>query len=134
MCLLLLGALVPLHAYTCFFFNDTATTEIYTLSLHDALPISQARAVRPVHLHRPGAGGAVRANRPLLLLLPGSAAPPDHAGAVPHDLRLRTALLRGPPAPRRRRRYRRRRADHPRREGRQRPAGARSGGRGGHSI
>src|SRR5438094_9866658 len=31
--------------YSCslslFFFNDTATTEIYTLSLHDALPISQ---------------------------------------------------------------------------------------------
>src|SRR2546423_5499010 len=27
-----------------FFFNDTATTEIYTLSLHDALPISQGRA------------------------------------------------------------------------------------------
>src|ERR1019366_3860173 len=26
----------------CFFFNDTATTEIYTLSLHDALPISGA--------------------------------------------------------------------------------------------
>src|SRR2546426_9827935 len=26
-----------------FFFNDTATTEIYTLSLHDALPISQRR-------------------------------------------------------------------------------------------
>src|SRR3989441_8494474 len=25
--------------YFCFFFNDTATTEIYTLSLHDALPI-----------------------------------------------------------------------------------------------
>jgi len=24
-----------------FFFNDTATTEIYTLSLHDALPISR---------------------------------------------------------------------------------------------
>src|SRR2546427_7230809 len=29
-----------------FFFNDTATTEIYTLSLHDALPISHA--LRPV--------------------------------------------------------------------------------------
>src|SRR6266496_1263984 len=28
-----------------FFFNDTATTEIYTLSLHDALPISE-------HVHR----------------------------------------------------------------------------------
>ena len=27
-----------------FFFNDTATTEIYTLSLHDALPISLIRA------------------------------------------------------------------------------------------
>src|SRR2546421_3673009 len=27
-----------------FFFNDTATTEIYTLSLHDALPISRERA------------------------------------------------------------------------------------------
>src|SRR2546422_3507078 len=27
-------------AYSFFFFNDTATTEIYTLSLHDALPIS----------------------------------------------------------------------------------------------
>src|SRR3712207_7346564 len=26
--------------YVLFFFNDTATTEIYTLSLHDALPIS----------------------------------------------------------------------------------------------
>src|SRR6266581_7180395 len=34
-----------------FFFNDTATTEIYTLSLHDALPIccarSRARRTRP---------------------------------------------------------------------------------------
>src|SRR2546422_10825988 len=28
-----------------FFFNDTATTEIYTLSLHDALPISHVVAV-----------------------------------------------------------------------------------------
>src|SRR3990172_5812124 len=27
-------------SYAVFFFNDTATTEIYTLSLHDALPIS----------------------------------------------------------------------------------------------
>src|SRR5256886_17373894 len=29
-----------------FFFNDTATTEIYTLSLHDALPISLGNRVR----------------------------------------------------------------------------------------
>src|SRR5258707_12318583 len=33
----MLAALVD---YLFFFFNDTATTEIYTLSLHDALPIS----------------------------------------------------------------------------------------------
>ena len=29
-----------------FFFNDTATTEIYTLSLHDALPIWTRRRLR----------------------------------------------------------------------------------------
>src|SRR5256885_7816415 len=34
-----------------FFFNDTATTEIYTLSLHDALPISGGGL--PRHRHRP---------------------------------------------------------------------------------
>src|SRR5471030_3508020 len=32
---------VPYRHVYCFFFNDTATTEIYTLSLHDALPIWQ---------------------------------------------------------------------------------------------
>src|SRR3712207_9111984 len=36
-----------------FFFNDTATTEIYTLSLHDALPISRLPARRLVRLLRP---------------------------------------------------------------------------------
>src|SRR5256886_16664464 len=30
------------NCFAFFFFNDTATTEIYTLSLHDALPISAA--------------------------------------------------------------------------------------------
>src|SRR3712207_9292615 len=30
-----------------FFFNDTATTEIYTLSLHDALPISTTATAHP---------------------------------------------------------------------------------------
>src|SRR5882762_4092775 len=33
--------------FYCFFFNDTATTEIYTLSLHDALPISNNVANYP---------------------------------------------------------------------------------------
>src|SRR5260221_10761381 len=39
---------IVVHAdfFFFFFFNDTATTEIYTLSLHDALPISPLRAER----------------------------------------------------------------------------------------
>src|SRR2546422_5902628 len=32
--------ILPFIVFSFFFFNDTATTEIYTLSLHDALPIS----------------------------------------------------------------------------------------------
>src|SRR5476651_1335845 len=44
-----------------FFFNDTATTEIYTLSLHDALPISAATARRTdAGLPRLRAGGRRR--------------------------------------------------------------------------
>src|SRR3954451_21903940 len=44
-----------------FFFNDTATTEIYTLSLHDALPIfGSGRRPRPQSQGRP-AGGSRRA-------------------------------------------------------------------------
>src|SRR5438034_5289469 len=38
--------LVHLFHLFFFFFNDTATTEIYTLSLHDALPISTRRCGR----------------------------------------------------------------------------------------
>src|SRR3712207_9356023 len=46
---------MPLHVFMWlfFFFNDTATTEIYTLSLHDALPISlgvgEIGCVAPFH-------------------------------------------------------------------------------------
>src|SRR2546430_8592101 len=53
--------------FSFFFFNDTATTEIYTLSLHDALPIStrsrfspSARS-RPSPTWSPSAGGFARA-------------------------------------------------------------------------
>src|SRR5258707_7137425 len=41
-----------LNRVELFFFNDTATTEIYTLSLHDALPIS----IGPGHWNRYVAG------------------------------------------------------------------------------
>src|SRR5260221_6693345 len=37
------SSLLPYSFLFLFFFNDTATTEIYTLSLHDALPISISR-------------------------------------------------------------------------------------------
>src|SRR2546429_5194308 len=42
---------VALSTLIFFFFNDTATTEIYTLSLHDALPISHGGAV-DLHFQR----------------------------------------------------------------------------------
>src|SRR5437868_11851049 len=39
--------MLPFHTYSSFFFfNDTAPTEIYTLSLHDALPIYGHRGAR----------------------------------------------------------------------------------------
>src|SRR3989442_16027961 len=41
-----------------FFFNDTATTEIYTLSLHDALPISDSGAACRHRLPAGSRGGA----------------------------------------------------------------------------
>src|SRR2546430_11190618 len=43
-----------------FFFNDTATTEIYTLSLHDALPISHAQVRVAVHGQAQVEGAAQR--------------------------------------------------------------------------
>src|SRR3712207_9042962 len=58
---------VACFTYLFFFFNDTATTEIYTLSLHDALPISRSAVDGGGHAHaRPAsacarrAGGAAR--------------------------------------------------------------------------
>src|SRR5215510_14966064 len=49
-----LGAVEPFHcSFLFFFFNDTATTEIYTLSLHDALPISCWRGPRRAAARQP---------------------------------------------------------------------------------
>src|SRR3989442_14539027 len=61
-----------------FFFNDTATTEIYTLSLHDALPIYVPRqghqrrlpAARRDARHRGGVRGLPRPLRGVPCLLP----------------------------------------------------------------
>src|SRR2546422_2433189 len=44
--------MLPVSVFIFFFFNDTATTEIYTLSLHDALPISPRAHGRRYVVHR----------------------------------------------------------------------------------
>src|SRR3712207_7852070 len=56
-----------------FFFNDTATTEIYTLSLHDALPIWRAWSASP--------SGPPRRRAPTSPARPAGAAPGGPAGA-----------------------------------------------------
>src|SRR5207244_13537870 len=55
---LLLRHVRLLFRYPHFFFNDTPTTEIYTLSLHDALPICRRRGETAGH----GAGRDRRRN------------------------------------------------------------------------
>src|ERR1044071_10429290 len=83
-----------------FFFNDTATTEIYTLSLHDALPISP----------RLDRGGDRRVLAPALVGLgvpdvPGPRAARTAGGARPRSAgRLDFPTLAGRPAGRGRRR------------------------------
>src|SRR3712207_8862929 len=62
----------------CVFFNDTATTEIYTLSLHDALPISATSAFRPLPSTGREQDVSAAARRPS----PGRARPHPHI-AVP---------------------------------------------------
>src|SRR5438874_9317385 len=55
--MLILSSFIPIFVFF-FFFNDPATTEIYTLSLHDALPICTRRA------HGPASRGPARDGRP----------------------------------------------------------------------
>src|SRR5256884_9987955 len=82
-----------------FFFNDTATTEIYTLSLHDALPIS----LRPASMR-------LDRDRPEILQ------PPEHPQAcceqqtitVPPDVLAKTAQKHDYPSAAWRRPYARR--------------------------
>src|SRR5260370_14170343 len=47
----LITVLATARFFLLFFFNDTATTEIYTLSLHDALPIYLACSVKLDDIH-----------------------------------------------------------------------------------
>src|SRR3989441_12140882 len=55
----------------CFFFNDTATTEIYTLSLHDALPIWRNAVQLHSSCSRSSSAVSVMPAMTPLLLMPG---------------------------------------------------------------
>src|SRR2546430_13118721 len=69
-CIITISALLLIF----FFFNDTATTEIYTLSLHDALPISTGTVPglsSPDRLRRPHRVLVPRPERRLLGRMPG---------------------------------------------------------------
>src|SRR3712207_7301910 len=80
-----------------FFFNDTATTEIYTLSLHDALPISSPRVhlallpdaprscSAPVRARGAAAPGQPRRSRPA-----PATAPPPRARSEEHTSELQS--------------------------------------------
>src|SRR3712207_9562995 len=57
---------------SCFFVNDTATTEIYTLSLHDALPIFRL-AHSDASLGPPGLARSLGSRKPLDPRNPSSA-------------------------------------------------------------
>src|SRR3712207_9071103 len=66
------------YVFLLFFFNDTATTEIYTLSLHDALPIYRCLASLPTvrsAIHQNAKSSSSRATRP--------AARPSRAATAP---------------------------------------------------
>ena len=52
-----------LYVSVFFFFNDTATTEIYTLSLHDALPIWPDAGYRVRSFHNRPSGRVVHRSR-----------------------------------------------------------------------
>src|SRR2546422_6166685 len=86
-----------------FFFNDTATTEIYTLSLHDALPILRqrrpARATggapgrRPGNARGRGVGRRIRAARAARAHRPRDLRSEEHTSELQSRLHLVCRLL-----------------------------------------
>src|SRR5438034_6578357 len=70
----MLSNIMYINLFSFFFFNDTPTTEIYTLSLHDALPICRRADGEPRLDHERGADAGV----------PGPASPgPDDRDGDP---------------------------------------------------
>src|SRR3712207_8229262 len=79
-----------MSTYLCFFFffNDTATTEIYTLSLHDALPISCATASRSTRSRPCASTTSPRSRWPRFERRPG-----DHLRQLPRRSEEHTSEL-----------------------------------------
>src|SRR2546429_6422054 len=78
---------VTLAGLLFFFFNDTATTEIYTLSLHDALPIWPWRAARWT-----ACCGAARRTCAPCTSWPRSSRPPRRRRSEEHTSELQSRL------------------------------------------
>src|SRR3989442_9712856 len=77
-----------------FFFNDTATTEIYTLSLHDALPIWAPSANPQLADHYVWLNPSVRGNPKLLVFMPGTGNQPFQWSQDRKSTRLNSSHVR----------------------------------------
>src|SRR5258708_40349553 len=80
------------HSLLLFFFNDTATTEIYTLSLHDALPISRRRIHRRRQPFTPCLLGLRRTSRKAKQPQARLAQDTSHAPILDQPKQLRSSL------------------------------------------
>src|SRR5689334_25237198 len=88
-CVFLLSVLTYTFLFSFFFFNDTATTEIYTLSLHDALPISRPARHTPAPASRTAAGSGAGCCRPTR----GSPRSEEHTSELQSQFHLVCRLL-----------------------------------------
>src|SRR6266566_3815807 len=86
-----------------FFFNDTATTEIYTLSLHDALPISARDRVRGCRAGGDGGHAAPRRAAARRAVQEGTLGAADARFEALRRRRRRSPCVEGPAEPLRRR-------------------------------
>src|SRR5260370_24899551 len=84
----------PSRLSSFFFFNDTATTEIYTLSLHDALPISPRNRQSPRGSRRVLPGSAARqGSSPTVNPQRGGTRSEEHTSELQSHLNLVCRLL-----------------------------------------
>src|SRR5260370_13883141 len=82
--------------FSFFFFNDTATTEIYTLSLHDALPICPtSTSTTPLTLTSGRASASVIVTRPPIEcpMMTGCSRSEEHTSELQSHLNLVCRLL-----------------------------------------